>query len=98
MNATTIFYNDEKWMAKDPAPFDARSDAQILPRGSVVAGFLKIDDANNIIELLAPPVTTEEQEKQFQKVLREARYFLYGSIYPMLTERDLQIMAEDRVG
>lgn len=81
MNCATIFYNDAQWLRKDPAPFDARYDAQILPTGSIVCGFL-LEVSKEIKELVDPPFMTSEQKQHYQAVLEEARSALHNSIHP----------------
>jgi hypothetical protein len=75
MDRAAIFYIDEQWLRGDDNPFGVRYDASMLPKGSVVAGFLK-RQGNHIQEVVSPPHTNENQEKHWTQCLEEARQTL----------------------
>lgn len=73
-----IFHYDSLWLAHEPC-FDCRFDAQILPSGVVVNGFMVLDDNGVVQELLQQPhCATAEIYKQWQDVVELCRKVVGG--------------------
>lgn len=67
-NTVSLFYNDGKWLEKEPC-FDYRIDGQILPRQSVVYGYIS-RKGGGIVD--PPYLSTAEQEEDFKKNILSA--------------------------
>jgi len=74
MTTATIFYVDEQYLGRQSEPFGVRYDAQILPFGSIVVGFMKWD--GGVQEILDAPHMTHRQGEHLESVLQEARVVL----------------------
>jgi hypothetical protein len=76
MNTATIFYINDQLLARQDAPFGVRYGSQILPRDSVVVGFL-VWDGSQVQELLDSDLfVSPNQEANFNECLGEARAVL----------------------
>lgn len=80
MNTATIFFIDEQRLNGQDNPFGVRYEAAILPRGSVVVGFMKWDSASKSVqELIDAPVMTANQEQYWNELLEDARSTVSGN-------------------
>lgn len=78
IDRVTLFYNNEKKLAREVNPFELRYDTQILPRGSVVVGFMVADPEHPGMpkELLEPGYMTDKQEQSWVQLVQDARTLL----------------------
>ncbi len=68
MECVTLFYNDLSWR-RDESNYDFRTDAQILPAGSVVFGFIKVNHNTQSIDMLARPPYDAKNERGMWDVI-----------------------------
>ena len=67
VNTVTVFYSEEGWSAREKC-FDYRVDGQMIPRGSVVIGFITL----NGVGVVDPPEFLEKEQKEdFEQVMGE---------------------------
>src|SRR6266705_3794962 len=80
MATATIFYIDEQWLRGDDNPWGVRYGSQILPRGSVVVGFMKWDGQNQAVQELLDDTlyVRPNQERDWNNALGEARAVVRG--------------------
>jgi len=72
MRSATIFYNNRLFLNRDPDCFDWRSEAGILPAGSVPTGF--ITEESEAIDPLHS--NTPRMAKAYAAVCAEAREYV----------------------
>ena len=72
IHACTVFYNEPEYLAGEPAPFDDRYDAQMLPRGSVVVAIALRGGVGAAYGPLYSTLNASAQKRSFWEEMRHA--------------------------